>query len=358
MRDPVARFWAVEHIGTMLLAVVLAHLAAASHRTSVSQTGLAADNAPMPAEPEVGIPLTLAIERAHSIERLRYDLAFDIPSSPTEPIHGRVSIHLTLADRSRPLVIDFNARPDCITSVSAAGRRLRYRAANGHIVIHEDELASGENVIEIGFRAGDAALSRAAQFLYTLFVPARAHLAFPCFDQPDLKATFGLELTMPVAWQSVANGPESSRETVGRRVWVRFADTRPIPTYLFAFAAGEFQVETAVRGLRTFRMFHRETDALKVTRNRDVLFDLHASALAWLEEYTAIPYQFGKFDFVLVPSFQFSGMEHPGAVFYNAEALLLDGIRNRGPGARPRAFGRARERAHVVWESRDDEVVR
>ena len=71
-------------------------------------------------------------------------------------------------------------------------------------------------------------------------------------------------------------------------------------------------------------MFHRETDAAKVARNRDAIFDLQARALAWLEDYTGIPYPFGKFDFVLIPSFQFGGMEHPGAVFYNASGLLLD----------------------------------
>jgi aminopeptidase N len=71
-------------------------------------------------------------------------------------------------------------------------------------------------------------------------------------------------------------------------------------------------------------MFHRETDPQKVARNRDAIFDLHASALAWLERYTDLPYPFGKFDFVLVPSFQFGGMEHPGSIFYNASSLLLD----------------------------------
>ena len=58
--------------------------------------------------------------------------------------------------------------------------------------------------------------------------------------------------------------------------------------------------------------------------NRDALIDLHVEALAWLEAYTAIPYPFGKFDFVLIPSFQFSGMEHPGAIYYNASSVMLD----------------------------------
>ena len=103
-----------------------------------------------------------------------------------------------------------------------------------------------------------------------------------------------------------------------------FEETRPISTYLFALAAGRFSIETAERGGRTFRMFHRESDAAKVARNRDAIFDLHAKALTWMESYTGIGYPFGKFDFVLIPAFQFSGMEHPGAIYYNADSLLLD----------------------------------
>ena len=93
-------------------------------------------------------------------------------------------------------------------------------------------------------------------------------------------------------------------------------------------------------------MFHRETDARKVERNRDDAFDLHASALGWLEDYTAIEYPFEKFDFVLIPSFQFGGMEHPGAIFYNQASLLLDesATQNRMLG---RASVIAHETAHM-----------
>jgi aminopeptidase N len=148
-------------------------------------------------------------------------------------------------------------------------------------------------------------LNRNPDFMYTLFVPARAHLAFPCFDQPDLKARFALELNVPAGWEAVSNGAETFHEESGERVRIRYSETQPIPTYLFAFAAGRFQVETAERNGRWYRMFHRETDAKKVARNRDAIFDLHASSLDWMEKYTAIPYRFGKFDFVAIPSFQF-----------------------------------------------------
>src|SRR5436309_1245480 len=71
-------------------------------------------------------------------------------------------------------------------------------------------------------------------------------------------------------------------------------------------------------------MLHRETDVKKVERNKKAVFDLNGSSLEWLEKYTGIPYRFGKFDFVLIPSFQFSGMEHPGAIYYNSSSILLD----------------------------------
>jgi aminopeptidase N len=71
-------------------------------------------------------------------------------------------------------------------------------------------------------------------------------------------------------------------------------------------------------------MFHRETDATKVERNREAVFDLHARAIEYMERYTNIPYAFGKFDFVLIPAFQFGGMEHAGKILYNASGLLLD----------------------------------
>jgi aminopeptidase N len=286
--------------------------------------GAACGNNTVVPDPEPGIPLALAERRAQTIDNLRYELSFAIPRALADPVSGKATIRFALKDASQPLVLDFAPGADHLTGVLVAGNPSAFRAVNGHLVIPRDEIRAGENVVEIEFRAGDTALNRTADFLYSLFVPARAHLTFPCFDQPDLKARFTLELTAPAEWQALANGEETLRETIGDRLRVTFAPTQPIPTYVFAFAAGRFEVERAERGGRRFRMFHRETDAAKVARNRDVVFDLHASALQWLEAYTGIPYQFGKFDFLLVPSFQFSGMEHPGSIWYNAALLLLE----------------------------------
>ncbi len=276
-----------------------------------------AQEAPVP-----GVPLTIAEERARRINNLRYDLHFTIPADPSVSIDAKATLRFALVDRTSPLVLDF-AAPGPVQAESR-GRSVAVVSANEHIVIPPSDLVEGENEIAIAFQAGNAALNRNPDFMYTLFVPARARLAFPCFDQPDLKAKFTLSLDIPAEWEALANAPETRRIKQDNRIAIQFAETDPLPTYLFAFAAGRYQIETAERNGRRFRMFHRETDTAKVVRNRDAVFDLHAAAFEWLERYTAIKYPFGKFDFLLVPSFQFGGMEHAGAIFYNASGLLLD----------------------------------
>lgn len=273
---------------------------------------------------EPGVAAVLAVQRAQTIGDVRYDLSFAIPADPSQPVTAKETVRFSLKDTSQPVVLDFEPDADSGIAVSMGGKPVAVKLVNGHIVIPKEFLRAGENTFDMVFRAGSAPLNRNPDFMYALFVPARAHQAFPCFDQPDLKARYTLALDVPASWRAVANGEETGREVKGDRVAIRYAETKPIPTYLFTFAAGEFQVETADRNGRTFHMYHRENDAAKVARNRDAIFDLHAKALAWLEDYTQIPYPFGKFDFVMIPAFQFGGMEHPGAIYYNAAPMLLD----------------------------------
>jgi aminopeptidase N len=278
------------------------------------------------AAPGPGIPLELATARARIIRDLRYELTLDVPRQPEAPITGVMTARFILDDASAPLVLDFAPGAGHVASVAVDGVAVMPAYVPDHIVIPAGALRTGTTELRIAFTAGDAPLNRTPDFLYALFVPARAHQALPCFDQPDLKARWTLSLSYPAGWQAVSNGAEvdgARAERAGAH-HARFAETAPISTYLFSFAAGDFAVETAVRHGRAYRMFHRETDEAKVARNREAIFDLHDRALRFMEDYTGIPYAFGTFDFVALPAFQFGGMEHPGAIFYNASALLLD----------------------------------
>jgi len=276
-------------------------------------------------DPDPGISESLARRRSQRVSNVRYDLALTIPLDRQAGITGREVVAFTLSDASAPLSLDFEPGPSGrLLSIQTDGTPVEARQVNGHVVLPASALRAGDNRVTIEFLAGDAPLNRNPDFLYTIFVPARAHQAFPCFDQPDVKARWTLSLDVPDGWEAVGNGADTTKTSREGRTRVSFAETHPVSTYLFAFAAGKFSVERAERNGRTLRMFHRETDAAKVARNRDAIFDLHAAALDWMQRYTEIAYPFGKFDFVLMPAFQFGGMEHAGAVFYNASSLLLD----------------------------------
>ena len=286
------------------------------------------------ATPGPGIPLDLAEARAARLSNVRYSLRLTVPPEVSAPLSGTTRISFDLATASDPLVVDFATSRDHVRSVAVNGSDSPFTWTNGHIVIPAPSLIAGPNVIEIVFVAGDASLNRNPDFLYALFVPARAHLALPVFDQPDLKARWTLALLHPPQWTAVSNGAgRRSEVTITqpggnggslRMALSEFAETEPLSTYLFSFVVGDFKIEEAQRNGRTLRMFHRETDAKKVARNREAIFDLHATALEYMERYTGIPYSFGKFDFVLIPAFQFGGMEHAGKILYNASGMLLE----------------------------------
>ena len=288
-----------------------------------------------PADPGPGVSETLARERTSAIADLTYELSFTIPPDRQAPVRGRSVARFSL-EKPQRVVFDFAQPAERLIAVRVGSRVVSATVRDGHIVIPAELTKAGRNEIAFEFMAGDDALNRNDEFLYTLFVPARARLTFPCFDQPDLRARYRLTLITPEGWQAVANGAEIARTPLvangaeitrtpsSDTVTTTFRETQPLPTYLFAFVAGKFSVETAQRDGRTLRLFHRETDAAKVARNRDAIFDLHGKALDWLEDYTDITYPWGKFDVVLIPSFQFSGMEHAGAILYNAASLMLD----------------------------------
>jgi aminopeptidase N len=271
-----------------------------------------------------GVPWPVAEHRARTVSDVRYSIFFDIPAELSERIRGREIVSFTLAEATEPLVLDFAQSEESVIAVMVDGEVVPYRVTNEHIIVPQGVLREGENALEIEFLAGDGSLNRNRDFLYTLFVPDRARVAFPCFDQPNLKGRYALRLETPATWRAIANGAVQSHEINQDRASFVFNETAPLPTYLFAFAAGVFQVEMAQRDGRTLTMYHRETDREKVGRNREAIFDLHAAALRWLEDYTAIPYPFEKFGFVLIPSFQYGGMEHPGGILYRATGLLLD----------------------------------
>ncbi len=275
-------------------------------------------------DPEKGVSLQLHQLRKQQLTDISYQLKFDIPERKADSIPGKVIITCNLLSIADDLVIDFSAKASQIKSVAWAGATIPYCFANEHVIIDRQKLVKGINSITIEFIAGDLSLNRNENYLYTLFVPDRASTCFPLFDQPNLKATYEVTLTTPKEWEAVSNGALREKHVENDKSVYTFEKTKPISSYLFAFAAGKFFKTTRLVNDRSMTMYYRETDSVKVSKNLDDIFELHGKALDWLENYTTINYPFDKFDFVLIPSFQYGGMEHPGSIFYSESGLLLD----------------------------------
>ncbi len=272
-----------------------------------------------------GVSWELAEHRYNTLSNIRYHFALQIPSSQIESITGKATISFDWRDETaQPIVLDFLDPMNRISEVLVNGSAVQWTASNDHIVLPARSAQAGANSIELTFIAGDEAFNRSEEFLYALFVPDRAHFSLPLFDQPNLKGRVTWQVAAPVQWQVIANGPAVSVDETGERRVHSFAETEPMPTYLFAVAAGLFEKETALVDGREINMYHRETDREKVQRNTEAIFQLHGTTLAWLEDYTQIDYPFKKFDFVLIPSFQYGGMEHPGGILYRQASLMLD----------------------------------
>ena len=272
-----------------------------------------------------GVSRALAERRAAQISDVRYTLEMDVTRRDT--LVGRARLRFVRRGGG-DVVVDF--RGIGYSGVSANGRAVVPRSANGHVVLPSSALRDGENDVALDFAAAIAPAGASvirvhdvadnADYLYTLLVPADANQLFPCFDQPDLKARVTLALTTPRGWTAVANGRLTSADSATSATTFRFAESEAISTYLVAFAAGPWAVRSAVIDGRTISLYARASRAREV--EVDTLIALNARAIAWLERYTATPFPFQKFDFVLAPSFPFGGMEHPGAVFYNEESFV------------------------------------
>ncbi|WP_277495633.1 M1 family metallopeptidase [Elizabethkingia anophelis] len=274
---------------------------------------------------ESGVSYELAQFRKSTLSNIKYELDLDIPESKTDRISGTENLTFNYKKQSEvPLQIDFKENAASLLSVSVNGQAIKPVLENEHILIDQKYLKSEHNQITFKFLAGNSALNRRDGYLYTLFVPDRARTMFPCFDQPNLKANYSLTLTIPGKWNAMANGVLKETTVKQGRKKMIFAQSDLLPTYLFSFAAGDFKYFKEKIGMQDAAMLYRETDTIKIKNSMDSIYNLYRNSLAYYEKWTGIPHPFQKHGLVVVPDFQFGGMEHPGAILFQNSTLFLD----------------------------------
>ncbi len=174
-------------------------------------------------------------------------------------------------------------------------------------------------------------------YLHSQFEPFDAHLVYACFDQPDLKTTFALDVDAPEEWVIISNGRALERPRDGQAGRWRFETTPRISTYVTACVAGPY-VSVEDR-------YSREDDSgidlawwvrrsLADHLDAEELFTITKQSFAAFESLFGMHYPFGdRYDQVLVPEFSAGAMENPGCVtfseIYLFRSKVTDPIRER-----------------------------
>jgi aminopeptidase N len=300
------------------------------------------------ADPEQGVPRELARTRAEHYSNVRYALSLQLAAG-AEMLKGTEEIRVSLDGAVDLLVLDWRKLPAKegqpqarVWGVEANGRKVSdARETNDHLIIPGAYLVKGENVVRLEFESpistSGSAVTRyldredKSEYIYTLFVPSDASTAFPCFDQPDLKARFKLEIKTPNTWKVVTNTGVDEQNgfayVFGRPergvTYHGFRETEPISTYLFAFAAGPFEEFTDATSPIPMRLFVRKSKAERASKELPEVFRLTREGMKFYSRYFDYKFPFPKYDQVIVPEFAYGGMEHAGATFLREESILF-----------------------------------
>ncbi len=161
-------------------------------------------------------------------------------------------------------------------------------------------------------------------YAFTQFEATDARNAFPCFDQPEFKTPYSVTLRVPTGQLAIANSREIGRKTEGGDDIFSFAETKPLPTYLVAFAVGAFDVvEAPADAIPNVPL------RLIATKGKGGLAQYALSRTpvihAALARYFGRPHPFDKLDLVAVPNFAAGAMENVGLVTFRETLVLLDG---------------------------------
>ncbi|MEU9732670.1 aminopeptidase N [Streptomyces sp. NPDC048002] len=279
-----------------------------------------------------------ARERAALLSVDGYDVSLDLRSAVGEgPADGPrtfrsvTTIRFRCAEPGATTFVDLIA--PAVTAVSLNGRDLDPGAVfDGSRIALEDLAADNELVVD-----ARCAYSRTGEgmhrfvdpedgevYLYTQYEPADSRRVHACFEQPDLKAPFRFEVRAPEGWTVWSNG--EGRLADG--VW-RFAETKPISTYITCVVAGPYHYVTDSY-TRTFDdgttleipLGAMCRKGLAPHFDADDVFLVTKQGLDFFHDHFDYPYPFGKYDQAFVPEYNLGAMENPGLVTFREEYIF------------------------------------
>jgi alanyl aminopeptidase len=246
---------------------------------------------------------------------------------------GEIAIDVALA--SPHAVLWLNAEDLKVTHASVGDAATRVGMVTGHDqflgLTFDPPLPAGSHRVELAFEAGQSGNSTrgiftlqndGAWYSMTQFEPTSARRAFPCFDEPGFKVPWDITLRVPAGQVALANTPAAGESPDGEGMKrVRFATTRPLPSYLVAFAVGPWEAVDAGRvgsshtPMRIVVPRGHATEARFAARAYPQLFEE-------LERWFGIAHPYPKLDQVAIPLTVGFAMENAGLITYGMPNVL------------------------------------
>ena len=150
--------------------------------------------------------------------------------------------------------------------------------------------------------------------------PADARKVFPCFDRPDMKATFDISVAADRRLKAISNMPVKAERMEGGRKVFEFETTPPMSTYLVYIGVGDFEcIEGKAEGVRI-----RVATVPERSGQGEFALDCARKFLGYYNRYFGIKYPLPKLDLIAVPDFAAGAMENWGAITFREIELLFD----------------------------------
>lgn len=275
-------------------------------------------------EAEANLTQAEAEARAEALADVTYQLRMELDEkSPV--FSGMLHSHFNVTRLGAPLFLDLSSTAR-IQTMTINGRIVDQPAFSRHrLALPVELLKTGGNDVEIAYSQSYSHDGRGLHrfedpedhrvYLYSQFEAYDAHMMFPCFDQPDIKAKFTMTVVAPRLWQVISTTREASRQQRGlQQVW-NFPQTAPISAYVFSLHAGPYHKWESRAGAIPLRLFARESLARYV--KPEDWFTPTRQGLAFYGQYFDFSYPFHKYDQILAPEFNAGAMENVAAVTFS-----------------------------------------
>lgn len=279
-------------------------------------------------------PPRLRLSEVQSIRPDSYKVALTL--SPLEPtFSGSIEIALNIQQATDTIWLNANKLDIGDAGIRISGQWLPATVLPGgddFVGFHfGSSLPAGTATMEIkysgrvrrGVSAGIFSSEDAGnRYLFTQFESTDARDAFPCFDEPSYKVPWSLTLHVPASVRAVSNTPVQEETVEGEQRTFIFKQTKPLPSYLVAFAIGPFEYVEAGFAGRNHVPVRIITPKGKADEAKYAAA-VTAVILTRLEEYFDVPYPYEKSDQIAIPvTFGFGAMENAGLVTYSQNLVL------------------------------------